>query len=246
MSELKKLTDKITKNTDMYSKENIEKSIFLESKKKSTKTPILYFLESELENIKTGFSKGTLEDLKATPLFEKRSLLEYLPSQRHPIPYCVVRCKKEEKYFLIFRENGSGETRLIGKKGLLGGHIDEADKVFLTSNTPDKVNGNGFVNTKVDVIKTIENGLYRELEEEANLTKDIIEDISLIGFIKITEDGCVENDHLGLIYLIDVPNTNLTAVEEGVLSGDWFTKEEILDMKPSLERWTKLAFDNIL
>lgn len=232
MSELKKLTDKITKNTEMFSKENIEKSMFLESKKKSTKTPILYFLENELDNIDTGFSKGSLEDLNANPLFEKRSLLEYLPSQRHPIPYCVVRCKKEKKYFLIFREGGSGETRLIGKKGLLGGHIDEEDKAL--------------INGKLDLIKTIENGMYRELEEEANLTKDIIEDISLIGFIKINEDGCVENDHLGLVYLIEVPNTNLTAVEEGVLSGDWFTKEEILDMKPSLERWADLVFENIL
>lgn len=230
MTNLNDLTNKITKDTLISSKENIEKANFLESKKPSTKTPILYFLESELDNIKAGFTKGSLEDIKAKPLFERRSLLEYLPMQRHPIPYCVV--KSGDKYFLIFRENGSGETRLIGKKGLLGGHIDEEDKVL--------------VGEEVDLIKTMENGLYRELEEEANLTKDMIDNISLIGFIKIDEDGSVENDHLGLIYLIEVPNTDLKAVEEGVLSGDWFTKEEIIEMKSSLERWSEIVFDNIL
>lgn len=230
MSQLNLLTSKINKDTLIFSKENVEKANFLENKKPSTKTPILYFLENELKNIKEGFSKGSLEDIKANPLFEKRSLLEYLPSQRHPIPYCVV--KSGDKYFLIFRENGSGETRLIGKKGLLGGHIDEEDKV-------EGING-------IDLVATIENGLYRELEEEANLTKDMVKSISLLGFIKIEEDGCVENDHLGLVYLIEVPNTDLKAVEEGVLSGDWFTKEEIISMKSSLERWSELVFENIL
>lgn len=244
MKTLNQLTNKINEMTNIFSKENVEKSEFLESIKPSTKTSILYFLESELDNIKSGFTKGSLEDIKAKPLFERRSLLEYLPIQRHPIPYCVV--KSGDKYFLIFRENGSGETRLIGKKGLLGGHIDEEDKVSIKSNTPDKANGCDFINYEIDLIKTMENGLYRELEEEANLTKDMIDNISLIGFIKIDEDGCVENDHLGLVYLIEVPNTDLKAVEEGILSGDWFTKEEIIEMKPSLERWAELVFDNIL
>lgn len=230
MSDLKKLIEKINKDTTMYSKENIEKAIYLENTKKSTKTKILYFLEDELNNIESGFTKGELLDIKATPLFEKRSLLEYLPSQRHPIPYCVVRCK--DKYFLIFRENGSGEVRLIGKKGLLGGHIDEEDKVLSEG--------------KIDLGKTIENGLYRELEEEANLTKDKIESISLLGFIKFEENGAVENDHLGIVYIIDIATPDLETIEEGILSGDWFTKEEIIEMKFSLERWTNLIFENIL
>lgn len=232
MKELNQLTSLITNETTLFSKENVEKALFLESLKKSTKTPILYFLEKDLNHIKKGFSKGTLSDLKVNPLFEKRSLLEYLPMQRHPIPYCVVRCKKEDKYFLIFREGGSGETRLIGMKGLLGGHIDEADKALDS-------------NHSLNLVKTIENGMYRELEEEANLTKDLIKEISLFGFIKIDEAKCVENDHLAIVYIIDVDNTKLNAVEEGVLSGDWFTKEEIIENKSSLERWSEIVFDEL-
>lgn len=225
---IKQYINKITENSKIDSVENIKKGEFLESIKKSTQTPILYFDEKELINIPNGFSKGSVEDIHAIPRFERRSLLEYLPSQRHPIPYCVVRCKSEAKYFLIFREGGSGEIRLIGQKGLLGGHIDEVDKVLIDNN--------------IDIAKTIENGLYRELEEEANLTKNKIKSIDLFGFIKIEELGAVENDHLGLVYIIDVEDTNLSAVEEGILSGDWFTKEEILNNLNSLENWSKIIF----
>ena len=232
MAELKELLKEINEETMINDEVNFKKSELMESKKPSTKTPILYFLEDELSNIPSGFSKGTLEELTANPLFEKRSLLEHLPIQRHPIPYCVVYCKKENKYFLIFRESGSGETRLIGKKGLLGGHIDEEDKVLIDG--------------KVDLVKTIENGLYRELEEEANLTHELIQDVSLFGFIKIGERNTVDYDHLGLVYLIEVENTDLKAVEEGVLSGDWFTKEEILENKESLERWSQVVFEELL
>lgn len=228
MLSLQKLIKEISSNTQINDDVNVKKAMMLENKKPSTKTPILYFLENDIKSIPSGFSKGSVEDITAKPLFEKRSLLEHLPIQRHPIPYCVVYSKTEDKYFLIFRESGSGETRLIGKKGLLGGHIDEDDKVLIDG--------------KLDLIKTIEAGMYRELQEEANLTKDLIQNISLLGFIKIDEPDTVDYDHLGLVYLIEVDNTDLKAVEEGVLSGDWFSKEEILENKESLERWSQLVF----
>ena len=232
MTTLQDLLEEINAETQINDEVNLKKAMLMESKKTSTKTPILYFLEDEIKNIPSGFSKGELEDITAKPLFDRRSLLEHLPIQRHPIPYCVVYCKPEDKYFLIFRENGSGETRLIGKKGLLGGHIDEDDKVL--------------VDGKLDLIKTIETGMYRELEEEANLTEDLIQNVSLLGFIKIDEIDTVEYDHLGLVYLIEVDNTDLKAVEEGVLSGDWFTKQEIIENKESLERWSQIVFGELL
>lgn len=229
--ELNKLISEFNEKTDIYSKENLYKAKCLEKNKSSLKTPIIYFLEEELQNIPQGYSKSKLEDIKAKVLIEKRSLLEYLPSQRHPIPYCVVKCK--DKYFLIFREQGSGEQRLIGKKGLLGGHIDDIDVVYNE-------------NKEIDLDLTVKNGLYRELKEEADIKEDLIKDISLIGMIKIQEKGTVENDHLGLVYQIEVSNDKFKTIEDGVLSGDWFTKEEIIQMKSSLERWAYLIFDNML
>ena len=221
------IVNKIEDNTNIDSSINVQKALILESKKPSTKEDILYFNEGDLEDIPCGFSDigvGCINSI--TPHFDRRSKLEYLPCQRHPIPYCII--KNKDKYFLSLREKGGGEIRLIGQKGLLGGHVDFTDTVF----TEDKI----------DVIKTIHAGMLRELKEEAGLTENMIDKISFLGFIKIKEDGAVENDHLGLVYLIETTTDNLSTLEEGVLSGDWFTKEEIVSNIDSLERWSKLAF----
>lgn len=221
----------INTNTKLEDEVNLKKAKILEDKKPSTKEVIYYFKEKDLGFIKEGFEEADLEDLyKIKPYTAKRSLLEYLPSQRHPIPYCIV--KHDDKYFLIFRENGSGESRLIGKKGLLGGHVG-IDDSFSS-------------NIDLDIISTIENGMLRELEEEAGITECDISDIDFKGFIKIVKENEVENDHLGVIYLINLKHFNISTLEEGILSGDWFTKEEILNNMDSLENWSKLIFKKIL
>lgn len=224
----------INTNTKLEDEVNLNKAKILESKKPSTKEVIYYFKEKDLGFIKEGFEKGSLEDLYTVhPHSARRSLLEYLPSQRHPIPYCVV--KHNDKYFLIFRENGSGESRLIGKKGLLGGHVAIEDTV-----KTDKLK------IGIDIVSTLENGMLRELEEEAGITKQDISKIDFKGFIKIVKENEVENDHLGIVYLIDLKHLNIYTMEEGIISGDWFTKDEILNSMDTLENWSKLIFQNIL
>ena len=226
---MKDLISKIKENTKINDLENIEKAKSLENLKPSTKSEILYFLEAELTHIKNGFSNISIEDIDAKPLFGRRSLLEYLPMQRHPIPYCVISYK--DKYFLALRENGSGEMRLIGKKGLLGGHIDKEDEYI--------------INGKFSLKNTIENAMLRELNEEAKITKENIADIEFIGVIKIEELGSVENDHLGLIYQIELKYDDIALFEEGILSGAWFTKDEILNNFESLENWSKIVFNQL-
>lgn len=216
----------IQETTKLFDKENIEKAKKLEKLKPNTIENIIYFNENELDNIKPGFSKVELNEIKAKVLYEKRSLLEYLPMQRHPIPYCIIRCN--DKYFLSLRENGSGEVRLIGKKGLLGGHIDKKDIIYNKGN--------------IDLQETIKTGMLRELKEEAGIEIDMIKHLRLLGLIKIEELGSVENDHLGIIYIIDLNTNKIKTMEEGVLSGEWFTSEEILNNFNTLESWSKIAF----
>ena len=102
---LKEYVKEITIDTTLTSEINLKKGELLESKKPSTKETIIYYREDDLTEIPSGFSKSKLDLIKHVPIYSsKRSLLEYLPMQRHPIPYCVIRNK--DKYFLAFREGG--------------------------------------------------------------------------------------------------------------------------------------------
>lgn len=212
----------------LTSKENYEKAIKMESEKPSTKEVIMYFDEDELSNIPSGFSNCTLKDIYAQPLFEKRSLLEYVESKRQPIPYCIV--KHQDEFFLTLREKGSGEARLVGQKGFLGGHVDRADTIL--------------TNNRIDLNETFKVGMLRELSEEAGIDKSMIADMNVIGMINIREKGSVENDHLGIVYFIELNTKEINTQEEGILSGLWYSLEEVKKEK-NLENWARIVFDNL-
>lgn len=226
---LDQLIKKFENEEDLSKREVINrmKADIYEQLKPSTKEKIIYFLEKDLKDIEQGYSEG-VEDIKADIYTAKRSLLEYNKLQRHPIPYCIVKYK--DKYFFTIRENGSGEIRLIGKVGLLGGHVGEKDI--------------SYKNNKIDFITTMRNGMLREIAEEAGITQKIIESIKFKGFLKLF-DG-VEEDHLGMIYEIELKNSNIDAIEKGVLEGVWVDKTEIVNMEDKLEYWAWLVWKNII
>ncbi|HCL4480134.1 TPA: hypothetical protein N2D99_002220 [Clostridium botulinum] len=226
---LEQLIEDFRNEDDLSKRESINrmKADVYEQLKPSTKEKIIYFLEKDLKDIEQGYYDG-VEDIKADIYTAKRSLLEYDKLQRHPIPYCIV--KHKDKYFFTIRENGSGEIRLIGKVGLLGGHVGEKDI--------------SYKNNKIDFITTMRNGMLREIAEEAGITQKIIESIKFKGFLKLF-DG-VEEDHLGMIYEIELKNSNIDAIEKGVLEGIWINKTEIINMEDKLEHWAWLAWQNII
>ena len=212
----------------LTSKENYEKAVKMESEKPSTKEVIMYFDEDELSNIPSGFSNSTLKDISAQPLFEKRSLLEYVDNQRQPIPYCII--KHQDEFFLTLREKGSGEARLVGQKGFLGGHVDRADTIL--------------TNNQIDLNETFKVGMLRELKEEAGIDESMIADMSVIGMINIRKKGAVENDHLGIVYFIELNTKEINTQEEGILSGLWYSLEEV-KKEEKLENWARIVFDNL-
>ena len=162
--------------------------------------------------------------INLTQKFESRFTLEYASGvYRHPIPYVLL--KHIDKYFFILRECGSGETRLIGKIGLVGGHVGEEDK-------------------DNDALSTIINGMGRELLEEACVTKDKILSTELKGIIRSNEG--VDQDHLGLIFLIDLNTDKIKSEEDGIISGIWVHKNHLSNHYDNFENWSKIVYDNIL
>lgn len=201
---------------------NRKKADLLEQLKPSTKERIVYFKDDNLYFLKEGFSSTSI--LFPIPYsFERRSLLEYNSTQRHPIPYCIIRY--QDKYFFTLREKGSGEIRLIGKKGLIGGHINDED------------DGD-------DLIDIIHNGMLREIKEEAGITEDIIKNIELKGLIKSNEG--VNADHLAYVFEIELTTDKIKAEEDGVLTGTWIDKKDLGKHYNEFESWSQIVYDNLL
>ncbi|GAA0338473.1 NUDIX domain-containing protein [Oceanobacillus oncorhynchi subsp. oncorhynchi] len=198
------------------------KSEVLQKNKPSTKEKILYFKETDLKDIPLGFSKS-----KQLPPIDyriaERSLLEYHPRQRHPIPYVIVRYNEE--YFFILRGANVGESRLAGRKGLLGGHVGEIDEV------PGNIQ------------LSIENGLWRELEEEAGIKSEMVKKLEMKGIIK-SNDG-VDSDHLGIVYEIVLNHKDIQSEEEE-LTGVWMEKDELKQHFDTLESWSKIVVSHLI
>jgi Predicted phosphoesterase (MutT family) len=210
-----KARDLFETGSALWNQLNVIKSKVLEDIKSSTKETILYYNEEDLNDIPEGFYH-TNKLPEAELHLDNRSLLEYANNtKRHPIPYIVI--KHGDKFFFILRESGSGEIRLLGKKGMVGGHVGS---------------------------EGLELGMYRELEEETGITKDMITNLELKGLIK-SNDG-VDADHLGLIYEVEVSTDKIDAIEEGVLSGIWINKSELAKHYESFESWSRITYDNLL
>lgn len=223
LDEIIEIRDKYDMDSEEWDYINMKKAILLEEMKPSTQEHIIYFDSDEIEDIPNGFTPtNKLPLLKH--MVSRRSLLEYNPSQRHPIPYVII--KHGKRYFLILREKGSGELRLIGLMGLVGGHIGEVDIDELSLN------------------KTIINGLKRELQEEAGIEDGMVKSIDMRGLIKLDEG--VDRDHLGIVYEIELLTDEIKAEEDGVLKGMWLHKNQLKDYYDHFESWAKIVYEYLL
>jgi len=198
------------------------KAEMLEKLKPKTSEEIIFFKETDLTDIKDGLHETG--KLPIVPMYTgKRSVMEYNPVQRHPIPYVIVKHKKY--YFFILRGNGVSELRLVDKKGLLGGHVGAED------------------HDEISLSKTILNGLMRELQEEAGITKELIESIEFKGLLK--SNNGVDRDHLGLIYQVELLTKNIVSKEEE-LTGIWIHEKDLSQHADSFESWARMIYEQWL
>lgn len=202
---------------------NETKGLWLEYHKPSTKEEIVYFAGDSLSSIPDGFSPcNTLPVLSHNVM--RRSLLEYHPEYRHPIPYVIIRHKR--RYFFILRQSGSGEQFLVGLMGLVGGHVGAEDLDELSLN------------------KTILNGLRRELNEEVGISDSMIRSVDIKGLIK-GYDG-VDAYHLGVVYEIELETDDIMTQEEGVIEGLWVHENKLSEYVDRFESWAKMVYDHLL
>ena len=152
------------------------------------------------------------------PMYEdKRSILEYNGGNTRQI---IPYClvRYENEYYFVLRED-NGDDRLNGNIGLLGGHTDSK----------------------------IEDGMYRELEEEANINRNNIKNISLVGIIKDSGTGekyDVSIDHIGLVYIIELKQKRtIRMFEQGIQTGILVSLSDFVKYEDRFEPWLKLTID---
>ncbi|WP_336786898.1 NUDIX domain-containing protein [Paenibacillus sp. MMO-177] len=182
----------------------------------------------EALNLPEGFSipvrdiRPILSDLG---VFADRWRVEYNPPTRQPIPYIVVRTG--DKFFATTRLDGSGESRLHGKMSLgVGGHINPEDKGSYG-------NRDAFFNAMI-----------RELHEELKVNSSI----ESWGYVGVINDNSnpVSQDHLALVYLVDVAGENISVKEVDKLEGGFYTVQELLDHHERLESWSQIVLEMII
>jgi predicted NUDIX family phosphoesterase len=161
-----------------------------------------------------------LESLLANAYFVPRWQAEYNPTLRQLIPYAVLR--QGERVFLVQRTKQQGEARLHNLYSIgLGGHINPVDDARQ---------------------QPIDAGLQRELEEELDLHGWNVADPLCAGLINDLSNG-VSQDHLGVLYLLEVPAHRPISVREtDKMTGQWVDVEKIRqDHFAQLESWSQLV-----
>ncbi|WP_133965148.1 NUDIX domain-containing protein [Eubacterium limosum] len=165
-----------------------------------------------------------------------RYLAENDENMKQIIPYVVL--KSGDKY--MFTKRLAGDPRLTGKYTIgMGGHINYGDL-----ETVKKNDGYQYINPSETIHKCIMRELAEEttVEESDNIQKLML---SLIdSFIDLSEP--VSRVHACILYVCEVPDTDVGIREVEKLEAKWLSLEEVTDeIYNSLEGWSKIAY-NIL
>jgi predicted NUDIX family phosphoesterase len=192
-----------------------------------------------------GFRREGLADyltaIAASAFFARRDQVEEDPALKQIIPYTVVR--HGARIFLVGRTRRGSETRLREKLSIgLGGHINPVD------NQPELFPGTG----AVDVGRRPEEGESAGTLVDAAMARELTEEVDLPAGWRARPVGVLNDDvepvgrvHFGLVYLADVPSTEVRIRETTKLSGAFATIAEIRDAYPRLESWSQFILDGI-
>jgi predicted NUDIX family phosphoesterase len=157
--------------------------------------------------------------------FMDREAAERDPSYKQLIPYCVIRCKSAILSYT--RGKSGGEERLHAKVSVgVGGHINPID-TGMGRTGPDAYHA------------AVERELHEELVFEISHT-------NRIAALLNDDSNDVGRVHLGVIHIIDVENTRVSAREDALAN---LSFNELVELKgplfPNLEAWSQHVIGDI-
>lgn len=163
-----------------------------------------------------------MKELLKHGVFGMRSVLEEKPEYKQIIPYAVICCGEE--VYLFHRTKKQTETRLHNLYSLgVGGHMNPFGNV-------------------IDIFY-LRHELEREMNEEV-LVHDNCEvlDIKPVGFIN-DDTNEVGKVHLGVLYEIELSNSDIEIKEKDKMSGTWIKRSDLRSYYPKMESWSKIYSD---
>lgn len=169
-----------------------------------------------------GFADYTLtsEDL----MLGQRAQLESNPDFRQVLPVSVFTCNG--KVWAYKRTPKGGEKRLSNKVALaVGGHFDMVDVLL----------DNGVI----DLPKSLENAIARELREEVEITSNIIKTTTLPKVIAADETE-VDKLHVAMVTMHELDGEGIRSIEDALEDIGFISPEELLTNDFDLEVWARL------
>ena len=172
-----------------------------------------------------GFSNEGVERylsmIAAHAFFAARDRVENDSSLKQIIPYVVLR--HEDRVFLVKRTHAGSEARLREKYSIgIGGHINPGDVG--------------------DATDPVEAGMRRELTEEVDVPAGWR--ARAVGVLNDDQEA-VGSVHFGLVYIADLPSTDVRIRETAKLQGAFAAAAEVRDVYPRLETWSQFIVDAI-
>lgn len=157
--------------------------------------------------------------------FMDRAEAEQDPTHKQLIPYCLIRCGTSILNYT--RGKSGGENRLHALRSVgVGGHINPVDT------------GNG--RTGRDAYFA---AVERELSEE--LIFDTAHTNRIAGLLN-DDSNDVGRVHLGVVHVIDLENTRVTAREDALAELSFNELAELQGpLLPSLESWSRFVIEDI-
>lgn len=175
--------------------------------------------------------------------FLRRNYAEYDNNFRQIIPYCII--KYNEKYGSYIRGNSGSESRLYETYSLgFGGHINLEDCVLLNNNS----HNNKSLLSNI-ILSGVKNGIRRELQEELGISipNEMLHYSGKSILIKNNKNiNHVSNFHLGMIYILDLSNTNIIKkihTEECIENLSFISIEEMKKNISKYELWSKIIIN---
>ena len=157
-------------------------------------------------------------------LFLPRSAAENDPSHKQLIPYLVIRHGDRVLHYV--RGKSGGEARLHAKGSIgIGGHINDGDTHAEHFNEA-----------------AYQRAVERELNEELAISGPWRQKIVALLNDDATEVGRV---HLGIVHVITVDSTAITAREDAIRDLQFLNVAELAPRREHLENWSQICLGGL-
>lgn len=160
----------------------------------------------------------------------QRAILEHDDDFRQVLPVSIFTHKG--KVWAYERTSKGGESRLHNKIAVaVGGHWD-IDDIFIDGG-------------RIDLARSLERAMKRELEEEVELMSKIVSSRMLPKMI-CADDTEVDRVHMGMVYVHELDGEEVKSAEDQLKTVGFVSPEELLAGGYNIEVWARIICEILL